>query len=101
MPPINDLAMTSESNLSSLSLIIFRKFNFLVFFYMLIILLIANITTCTIRGYRESLPYLRVNIILILNYYLVEIFNAFVSVVVSVVSALGSIFILVLKALEL
>ncbi|XP_023333462.1 uncharacterized protein LOC111705217 [Eurytemora carolleeae] len=92
MPPINDLAMTSESNLSSPSLVIFRKFNFLVFFYMLIILLIANITTCTIRGYRESLPYLRVNIILILNYYLVEIFNAFVSVVccASMVSSIMS-----------
>ena len=57
-------------------------FNFFVFCYMFIILLMSNIATWTIRGYKRSLPYLRTNIILILNSFLVETFNVFVSITV-------------------
>ena len=56
------------------------KPNFIVFNYMLILLLVSNLSSAGIRGYtRRSLPYLRINIILILNYYLVETFNTAVN----------------------
>ena len=56
--------------------------NFIVFIYMLVILLISNLSAAAIRGYRRSLTYLRINIILILNYYLVETFNTCASIAV-------------------
>ena len=56
--------------------------NFFVFCYMFIILLISNIATWTMRRYKRSLPYLRINIILILNSFLVETFNVIVSMTV-------------------
>ena len=56
--------------------------NFFVFCYMFINLLVSNIATWTIRGYKRSLPYLRINIILILNSFLVETFNVIVSITV-------------------
>ena len=59
--------------------------NFFVFCYMFINLLLSNIATWTIRlrGYKRSLPDLRINIILILNSFLVETFNVIVSITVN------------------
>ena len=56
--------------------------NFWVLLYMTVILLVSNSITSTIRTYRHSLPYIRVNIIIILNHYLVEVFNVFVVITV-------------------
>lgn len=61
----------------------FHDFNFFAFFYMLITLLVSNLSNSTIRGYRRSLPYLRINLILLLNCHLVEIFNTFVTFAVN------------------
>ena len=61
---------------------VFHINTFFMFSYMLIILFVSNISVGTIRAYRRSLPYLRINIILILNSYLAETFNAVVTVVV-------------------
>ena len=57
--------------------VFFQIFYFLVFFYMIPILFTSNLITDTVRGYRRSLPYLRINIILILNCSLVEVYNAY------------------------
>ena len=51
--------------------------NFGVFFYMCILMLVSNMATSTLRSYRKSLPFLRINQILLLNGYLVEVFNIF------------------------
>ena len=56
--------------------------NFYVFFYMCILMLVSNMATSTLRGYRRSLPFLRINQILLLNGYLVEVFNTFVTYLV-------------------
>ena len=61
---------------------VFHLYTFFMFSYMFIILFVSNISVGTIRTYRRSLPYLRINIILILNSYLAETFNAVVTVVV-------------------
>ena len=61
----------------------FNDFNFFAFFYMLITLLVSNLSNSTIRGYHRSLPYLRINLILLLNCHLVEIFNTFVTFAVN------------------
>ena len=53
--------------------------NFGVFFYMCILMLVSNMATSTLRSYRKSLPFLRINQILLLNGYLVEVFNIFVN----------------------
>ena len=49
--------------------------NFYVFFYMFVLMLISNMATSILRKYRRSLPLLRINQVLLLNGYLVEIFN--------------------------
>ena len=64
----------------------FHDFNFFAFFYMLITMLVSNLSTSTIRGYRRSLPYLRINLILLLNCLLVEIFNTFVTFGVMIIT---------------
>ena len=64
---------------------VFHIYTFFMFSYMLIILFVSNISVGIIRAYRRSLPYLRINIILILNYYLAETFNAVVTVVVIII----------------
>ena len=72
------------SNVTNPQNVEFFKPNFIVFNYMLILLLVSNLSSAGIRGYRRSLPYLRINIVLILNYYLVETFNTSVSIVVNI-----------------
>ena len=64
----------------------FHDFNFFTFFYMLITMLVSNLSTSTIRGYHRSLPYLRINLILLLNCLLVEIFNTFVTFAVMIIT---------------
>ena len=53
--------------------------NFGVFFYMCILMLVSNMANSTLRSYQKSLPFLRINQILLLNGYLVEVFNIFVN----------------------
>ena len=78
------LAMKPEMflNLLNPERVFFQNFSFLVFFYMITIFFTSNLITDTVRRYRRSLPYLRINIILILNCSLVEVDNAVVSITV-------------------
>ena len=61
----NVMSMKATKNRTDAQNMGFRNVNFIVFFYMLGVLLVSNITTGTIRGYRRFLPYLRLNIILL------------------------------------
>ena len=76
------LTRNVSKNLLNPERVFFQNFNFLVFFYMITIFFTSNLITDTVRGYRRSLPYLRINIILILNCSLVEVYNAVVSITV-------------------
>ena len=64
--------------------------NFSVFFYMCILMLVSNMATSTLRSYRKSLPFLRINQILLLNGYLVEVFNIFTTHLVILTNCLYS-----------
>lgn len=56
-----------------------QNYRFFICPYMLLILLICNMANSSIQGYKRSLPYLRINIILILNTFLTQTFNAIVT----------------------
>ena len=58
--------------------------NVFLFLYMMILLLVSTTITIGIREYRRSLPYLKINIILLLNYYLVEVFNSACGLLVNI-----------------
>ena len=61
----------------------FPYFLIIFFVYLLLLLVVSNLIAGLIRGYKRSLSYLRINIILSLNHALVEIFNTCVTFVVS------------------
>ena len=86
MPPFNNqtfLIRNAERNVTNAQSKVFENFNFFVFSYMVIILVVANYFTYTIRGYKNSLPYIKVNIILLLNCCLADVYNIFVSITVN------------------
>ena len=64
----------------------FQNFNYFVFLYMFIMFLFSNFTASSIRVYRISLVYLHVNIILNLNCFLVQTFNAIVTILVNYIN---------------
>ncbi|XP_023337930.1 uncharacterized protein LOC111708703 [Eurytemora carolleeae] len=66
---------STDTNLHSPGEPIPHLANFYVFFYMFVLMLISNMATSILRKYRRSLPLLRINQVLLLNGYLVEIFN--------------------------
>ena len=86
MPPSNNqtfLIRNAERNVTNAQSKVFENFNFFVFSYMVIILVVANYFTYIIRGYKNSLPYIKVNIILLLNCCLADVYNIFVSITVN------------------
>ena len=87
MPPFNNQSFlrNAERNVTNAQSKVFENLNLFVFSYMVIILVVANYFTYTIRGYRNSLPYIKVNIILLLNCCLADIYNSFVSITVKLI----------------
>ena len=49
---------------------------------MCLLLLTSNGSACVLRAYKRSRPYLSVNIILLLNFNLIEAFNSITSILV-------------------
>ena len=76
------LIKINKSNTLQIQNLTFREINIWVIFYIIILLLASNTITSTIRAYRHSLAYIRVNIIIILNHYLVEACNTFILITV-------------------
>jgi hypothetical protein len=50
--------------------------------------LFSNLSAGIIRLYRNSVPFAKMNIIFIINYYIVEMFNLFISLIVSFYNSL-------------
>ena len=80
-----NLTMMNSTNATAMTPSqLFQNFNPFVFLYMFIILIVSNVITSTIRGYKRSLSYMKINIILLLNYSLVEAFNMSTLALVSI-----------------
>ena len=69
--------------------LLFQNLNILIFFYMVVLLVVSNLATCTFRAYRRSLSYIRINIIILLNGFLVETFNSIVFTLVVLIFLKG------------
>ena len=76
-------SLENIKNIDNSSKTSFPCFSIIFFFYLLLLLVVSNLIAGLIRGYKRSLSYLRINIILSLNHALVEIGNTYVTFVVS------------------